>query len=398
MLSPLPFPVPLAFDTVYYVESPNNAPLNEAMRQIAQSQQPLFENMEMQPFPFKLLCLTQDELSADRLSADLADKFDPDLVAETIADLRECLHADTGGTLTARCLPKFKDHVRVDDRAVCTLEDFGNTNPEEALDAATMFASSVAKENFLRLTGTSYYLFLEAKEEERNPVLRHGLPGGHIGFLQQKPDPKKVVQDLKEHIEEMEKDIDENTNIDDIYNGIKAYFESCKRKGKMDSICKLKVDWKEIRLILSETKSEEVVFGRGGVARTLYIFFLRLIERAEIDHSDPIYISKPGLEAYQEELLDLYIQISGKYESTVKDIASWWDPSSNDFANALSSIRKFFKQEFDVETLKSKYNKCYTIEIMDRDKFNSDAYGIQLDPSDFDLGRFSLKGFRRIRL
>ena len=130
----LSFPVPLAFDTVYFVESPDNEPLNQAMRQIEQSHRPLLENAEVQPFPFRLLCLTREELAADRLRARFAGLFAPELVDGTIDALRECLQADTGGTLTARCLPRFSGDVRVEDRAVCIAEDFGKTSPEEALE------------------------------------------------------------------------------------------------------------------------------------------------------------------------------------------------------------------------------------------------------------------------
>jgi len=391
MPTSLPFPVPLAFDTVYYVESPDNEPLNQAMRQIAAAGQPLFANSEMQPFPFKLLCLSQDELAADRLRSELSDEFDPELVAEAIGNLRECLHADTGGILTARCLPKFEDHVRVDDRAVCSIEDFGSTSPGEALEKVKAFAREVAEENFQRLSDKSYYSFLRDKEEYGRPQ-RHF--GGGMGFIIVPTDPKEIIQRMQDRLAEISDTIDESTNADDIIGLLEADLERWKHKGKMDKICKLQVDGKNIRLVISEERTAEVVFGRGGVAKTLYVFFLRLIERAEKEHSGPIYVSKPGLEAYKDELLDLYIRISGKYESRVNDIASWWDPSSNDYANALYTIRKFFKQEFDVKALKSKYNKCYSIEKMGRDEFNSDVYGIQLDPSDFDLGKLS---YNRIR-
>ncbi len=60
----LSFPVPLAFDTVYFVDSPDNESLNQAMRQIEQSHRLLFDNADVQPFPFKLLCLTREELAA----------------------------------------------------------------------------------------------------------------------------------------------------------------------------------------------------------------------------------------------------------------------------------------------------------------------------------------------
>lgn len=399
----LPFRVPLCYDTVYYVESPDNEPLNQAMRQLAAAGQPLFEDTEMQPFPFKLMCLSQEELAVDRLSANLAGKFEPELVADTIDNLRECLQADKGGTLTARCLPKFSGEVRLDDRAVCISEDFRTIGPEDAEENAQIFARLVANENFRRLAGVSYSRFREAKEEEERPRYLNEMeeetysPSSYsssdmtLRFMEAPVDPREVVRELQENLAIISDSITENTNANDIFEGMEKKMERLKHEGKLASMRKLEVDGTNIKFVLSEEEKAKVVFGRGSVAKTLYIFFLRLIQRAAKEHSDPIYVSKPGLEAYKDELLDLYIRISDKYKTTLNDIASWWDPSSNDFATALSSIRKFFKQELNVEAIKDKYKKCYSIEVMGRDKFNSDVYGIQLDPSDFDLGKFNYR-------
>ena len=387
----LPFSILLAFDTVYYVESPDNAPLNEAMRQIAAARQPLFENAEMQPFPFKLMCLTREELAADRLRARFAGDFDLELVDMTIDALRECLQADTGGALTARCLPKFSDEVRVYDRAVCTFEEFGSTRPEDALETAQQFARAVAEENFHRMAGTSYYNFLVAKEEFGRP--QHYSGGGRMGMIRVRRDPKEILRTLQEHISILYDSITAQTNEDDIWAAVYNELERQKNKGKMDTPFKLKVENEKIYVILPTNERHEVVFGRGNVSKTLYVFFLRQIERAKKDRTDPIYISKQDLESYKEELLEIYREIGHKHSATVKNIESWWDPSYNDFDNALSSIRKFFNTEFDTYTLKDKYGKCYSIELMGNDRYGRDGYGITLDTEDFDLGWFSCKRF-----
>ena len=384
--TPFPFPISLAFDTVYYVESPDNEPLNEAMRQIAAVGRPLFENAEMQPFPFKLQCLTREELAADRLSSDLAGKFDPELVAETIGDLRECLHADTGGTLTARCLPKFKGHVRVDDHAVCTFEEFGSTSPEEALENVRAFARAVAEENFHRLSNETYYSYQRAKEEYGRPQ-RHSSVG--MEFIIVPPDPKEIIEEMQKHLKTINDSINEQTNIDEIIDSVENELKRLKDKGKMGTPFKLKVENEKIYVILSEDERHEVLFERRDVAKTLYIFFLKQIERAKKEHTNLTYISKQGLESYKEELLELYQRIGGKYSATIKDIESWWDPSYNDFANALSSIRKYFKRELDTTALTNNYHKCYSIELMGEDSHGRDGYGIALDTTDFDLGKFS---------
>ena len=377
----LSFPVPLAFDTVYFVESPDNEPLNQAMRQIEQSHRPLLENAEVQPFPFRLLCLTREELAADRLRARFAGLFAPELVDGTIDALRECLQADTGGTLTARCLPRFS--------AVCIAEDFGKTSPEEALETAQLFARDVANENFYRMAGTSYYNFIMAKKEYGRPQQYSGW--GEIAFITVPPDPKKIIQKLQKHLTDLNDSITAQTNANDIYSALESEMQRQKDECKVATPFKLKVEEEKIYVILSENECHEVVFGRRGVAKALYVFFLRQIERAKMDHTDPIYISKQELESYKEELLEIYQRI--KYSAKVKNIESWWDPSYNDFDNALSSIRKFFNTEFDTDTIKDKYGKCYSVEIMGKDRYGNPRYGINLDIDDFDLGKFSRRRF-----
>ena len=377
--SSFPFPVPLAYDTLYYVESPNNEPLNQAMRQIAAAGQPLFANPEMQPFPLRLQCLTQDELAADRLSARLIGDFDPDLVAETISDLRECLHADTGGTLTARCLPKFTGDVRVDDRAVCILEDFGKTSPEDALANAKTFARTVAEENFERLSGETFYSFQRAKVEYSRPP-RHS--GGGMGFTVVPPDPKEIVQKIQKRLAKINDTIDENTNAYDIIRLLEADLKKLKDKGKQKTMYPIVVKQKDIYLQISETELLKTDFGRGEVAKTLYIFYLQQIARAADSHSKPIYISKQELADHKEELYDIYWSLGGGSIKKANDINIWWDGPYGDFDNALSHIRKFFKKEFDVDYLLKKFKKRYSIEILEKGKNEKGCYGIALDPSD----------------
>lgn len=387
----LSFLVPLAFDTVYFVDSPDNEPLNQAMRQIEQSHSLLFDNAEVQPFPFKLLCLTREELAADRLRARFAGLFAPELVDDTIDALRECLQADTGGTLTARCLPRYSGDVRVEDRAVCIAEDFGKTSPKEALETAQLFVRDVANENFYRMAGTSYYNFIMAKKEYGRPQRYSGW--GEIAFITVPPDPKKIIQKLQKHLADLNDSITAQTNADDIYSALESEMQRQKDECKVATPFKLKVEDEKIYVILSENVRHEVVFGRRGVAKALYVFFLRQIERAKMDHTDPIYISKQELESYKEELLEIYQRIGHKYSAKVKNIESWWDPSYNDFDNALSSIRKFFNTEFDTDTIKDKYGKCYSVQIMGKDRYGNPRYGINLDIDDFDLGRYSYRRF-----
>ena len=379
-LSSFQFPISLAYDTVYYVESTDNEPLNQAMRQIAAAGQPLFDNPEMQPFPFRLLCLTQEELASDRLSSGLADRFDPEIVADTIADLRECLLADTGGTLTARCLPQFDNNgTPDDDDTACISTEFGDTRPENALATATSFARSVAEKNFYRLAGTSYSSFQDAKEEARRP---HRSSGNTMDFLIVRQDPKEIVRKMQSRLAEISDTIDENTKANEIIALLEADLEKWKQKGKQKTFYPLIVKEKDIFLQIPDSKPQKLKFGRGEVAKTLYIFFLQQIARAAHNHTAPIYFSKQALADHTNELFDIYWRLGGAAIKKADDISSWWDGPYDDFANALTSIRNFFKKEFDVIYLQKEFKKCYTIQVMGKDSNGKASYGIALDAND----------------
>lgn len=388
----LPFPVPLAYDTLYYVESTDNEPLNQAMRQLAATGQPLFENAEMQPFPFKLQCLTQEELAADRLSARLIGDFDPDLVADTIADLRECLHADTGGTLTARCLPKFDYDGNPnpnDDHAVCTSTDFGSTHPEEALAAAQSFAREVAEKNFQRLAGITYYRFQEAKEEANSPS--RISPGPRmLGFITVRVDTKEIVNKMHKRLDKISRDIDDHTNISSVFEAMETEIETLKNSYKRKNVYKLYIDNDfNIWIDTQEEMPLKVKFSRGDKAKALYIFYLQQIHIAAKNHAKPIYISPNQLENYKKELFSIYKKICSRC-CTPRDIEMFWDSDCNVFDTSLGSIRRFFDQEFDVKAIYSQYHKRYSVELMYSDVYGR-YYGIELDADDIDLGPFKIQ-------
>lgn len=137
---------------------------------------------------------------------------------------------------------------------------------------------------------------------------------------------------------------------------------------------------------LPDQKLKKVTFGRGNLAKTLYIFFLRQIVRAEKDHAISAYLSQFELEDYKEELLNIYENISGK-PGNIKDVESWLEKGtiSNTFSNATASIRKYFDKLFDNYVINYKWEKCYSIEIMGEDQRGNPRYGIKLSPDDFVL-------------
>ena len=171
-------------------------------------------------------------------------------------------------------------------------------------------------------------------------------------------------------------------------------------EGKYKKVYPIVVERDKIYIKISEKKRKHVVFRRAGIAKTLYIFFLRQIEKANKNHSEPIYVSKVGLADYKEELISIYERMSrwatrgnpddSDIENIIESLYDKTKSNNNEFNNALSSIRYFFNNEFDVDAIKEHFNKCYTVEKMGKDKFGNDTYGINLGPEDFDLGMYSI--------
>ena len=143
-------------------------------------------------------------------------------------------------------------------------------------------------------------------------------------------------------------------------------------------------------LQLDNMRAEKITFRRANVAKTLYIFFLRQIERASRDKSIPKCLSKVEIAEnwkYLDEIQNIYEQISGKKS----DIKQWFQNSApnNDFINAISSIRKTFENIFFIPHIKV-LRKCYSVEIMGEDSYGNSRYGIELGVNNFDLGEFSI--------
>lgn len=392
--------VPLRYDTVYYVESIDNEDLNNTMRQL-QHAGPLFRNAEMLPFPMKLQYVSQKDLDSDYLRTQLNGTSDADDLNDTIDNLRQCFSADTGGTLIARCLPAFSyDDVMEDDSAVCSYPEIRSTSTEDAVENAKSFARFVAEENFERLSGESYYTFQQAKEDAKYP--RRSSGGYGMGFIVRLPDPKKITDDMQRRVSELDDIIKKLAENDDDFADelLSVFLMKRQGEGKYKKVYPIVVERDKIYIKISEKKRKHVVFRRAGIAKTLYIFFLRQIEKANKNHSEPIYVSKVGLADYKEELISIYERMSrwatrgnpddSDIENIIESLYDKTKSNNNEFNNALSSIRYFFNNEFDVDAIKEHFNKCYTVEKMGKDKFGNDTYGINLGPEDFDLGMYSI--------
>lgn len=201
-------------------------------------------------------------------------------------------------------------------------------------------------------------------------------------------------EDKKNRLAELANWLDQHTNGDPKLAAELLGLEKKRRENidKLKTPCKLKVWDNEIWLVFPDKSKEKTFFDRGNVARALYIFFLRQIERAEADRNVPRYLSKEEMKEYKEELLEIYRNISGKM-CQISTVESWLTRSrqNNDFSTAKGSIQTYFDSRFDVLSLKYKYNKCYSIEIMDKERRPKEPhYGICLNTSDFDLGWYSI--------
>lgn len=377
--------IPLAFNVIYYLESPENDALNSVMRQLADKAEPLFYDAEMQPQPFRLQYIAQSELKEENFRTRLSGVYDEEDVSEAINSLRLCLSDGKGGTLSARCLPMFsyKD-VFENDHAVHTYTGFHLSSPQEAADNARWFAFETAKLNFYRLTGESYEHYLEIKRPSRRPSHNSYGGGRYLGFMVREKTPQEITDTRRKHAEELAQILEQyNYDNKEKTTILEIALQLQKAKGKLKDKQTLKIENNKIYLYLSEKQKQEIRFRRADIAKMLYIFFLIQIKRANKNHSQPKYISQTDLEHYKDELLSIYMKISRYSDADVNRIKSVWDKNYNDFGTALSSIRNSFRQVFDEDMVHR-----YSIEIRKKDTVYGSLYGIDLDVDDFDLDSF----------
>ena len=403
------FKIPLCFDTLYYVESLDNSALNDVMRQLQQTS-PVFNEPDIQPFPFRIQYLSQSELNTDRLAKEMGEGFNSELLEELVGDMRRCLSADKGGTLSARLLPIFYyNNTFEDDHTVSTFKDFNTISSRDAQDFTRLFASLVANKNFKRLNGVTYTAYQKSnKEKLHKPHLPSAI--GDIGFvtispqeMRQKhprkhsdssirslPEAEKIKSTQKLHLSELSNIIDQYTSSNGI-DPIEWLKEEIKKRvnsGKLKVICPIIVHDDKIYLKLSEKEMSEIHFVRGDVPKTLYIFYLKQLKRSKKSPSIPKNVSQAELENYKNELLDIYRHISNRADIGMRNIETWWERGarSNDFMSALSAIKRTFETIFDVDLIEKKYGKIYKIVgTDDKDNCGYSRYCIGLDPDDVTL-------------
>lgn len=373
--------IPLACNVIYYVESPENEPLNAAMRDLAKQDVTLLDDAKIQPYPFRLQYVAQSDLDEETLRAALIPECGETLAEEALGNFRRCLSDGQGGTLVVRCLPKFSSgDFFEDDHTVCTFPGFRLTVPENAAGKVAWFAREAAERNFYRLIGESYQDYITPPAPFRES--RSGYGGFEIGFLTWKKSKQEITEDMLRHSEALSDWIGRNIQDDnEAISVLDLVMKQMRNKGKLKVPCKIKVKDKSIYRMLPKNELKELSFRRGSIAKMLYVFFLIQIKRAEKDPCVSKNIAQVNLVDYKDDLSEIYMNISGKWEP--QSIESVWSKESNDFANALSSIRRSFDDIFDVKSI---LPKCYSIEILDNDKLGRSLYGIQLDPDDIELG------------
>ena len=373
--------IPLACNVIYYVESAENEPLNAAMRDLAKQDITLLDDAKIQPYPFGLQYVAQSDLDEETLRAALMPEYGETLTEETVGNFRRCLSDGQGGTLVARCLPIFSSgDFFEDDNTVCTFPGFRLTAPEKAAGKVAWFAQKTAERNFYRLTGESYQDYINPPARARES--RSGYGGFGMGFITREKSKQEITEDMQRRAEALSDWIVKNIQDDNVAISVLGLVQKqLRNKGKLKVPCKIKVKDKSIYRMLPNNELKELSFRRGSIAKMLYVFFLIQIKRAEKDPCVSKNIAQVNLVDYKDDLSEIYMNISGKWDP--QSIESVWNKESNDFANALSSIRRSFEDIFDVNSL---LPKCYTIEIVDEDKMGRSLYGIQLDPDDIELG------------
>ena len=375
--------VPLACNVIYYVEIPENEPLNAAMRDLAKQDITLLDDAKIQPYPFRLQYVAQSDLDEETLRAALIPEYGETLTEETVGNFRRCLSDGQGGTLVARCLPTFsRGDFFEDDNTVCTFPGFRLTAPEKAAGKVAWFAQKTAERNFYRLTGESYQDYITPPAPARES--RSGYGGFGMQLIIREKSKQEITDDMLRHSEALSDWIDRNIqDNDEAISVLDMVMRQMRNKGKLKEPYKIKVKDKHIYLMLPKNELKGLSFRRGRIAKMLYVFFLIHIKRAAKDARQPRNIAQVNLVDYKDDLLHIYKNIGSNWDADMHNIESVWDKTNGTFSSALWSIRNCFEDIFDVNSL---LPKCYTIEIVDEDKMGRSLYGIQLDPDDIELG------------
>ncbi len=398
--------IPLCFNTIYYVENPGNDSLNELVRQCFQRNPNSRLPRDLQRLTYRFHYLTQADVQTGNLRnliAKTGTDTDSLVAVETIDLLRKCLHADTGGHLVARQLPKQKKtyHEEEDDSVNEFLISFplheANYSAEQTATQIQNFVTNLAKADFSSLSGVSYYTYYSDKYEQRTSTSR-GSSSFTISFIVQPLDIPKIDKEMQDAINILCQkgyiDISSDDDTGNSTNILRKIADAIENNTKLDKFCKLQVN--KHGVIFIETPqggTHKCDFGRGRLGRALYILFLRQIERAAKDPSGKIAkticINPMDLDK-EKEMLTLYKKMEPPYSPLAmqRTIKEYYKDTEND----RSKINKFFERTFYLDVIEKDYpGKHYSIKIVGQDaRTGQSLYAVGLDANDFDLGEYSI--------
>lgn len=382
--------LPLCFCRIYYVESPGNDTLNSLVRQFFHQNPNGMLPCDLKHLTYSFCYYTQEDVCPDNLhrhfgEADVnAYGFAAD---EAVSFLRECLYAETGGYLVARrLLPEIQKDVEEVWGAHEMLLSLSLLNETDIESAIGWFVLQVAQEDFHSLSGIEYSNYYHDKycwREQRSTP-------GMLGMIIRRLNTPEIDAEMEDRAILVEQKIREWIP-DDGKDALKVFeraLEIRKNRAKINEFCKIEVGFLgDIKYVLPNNQKRDVKFIRGTLGRTLYILFLRQIERAAADRTGQTSpcICVSLLYKYREELLAIYEKMTPRLrEANLSDTIEklWRSPS-----NVISKNNDFFRENFNLESIDPKY---YTIEVVGKNEKGEDLYAVGLDVEDFDLGWFSI--------
>ena len=390
--------IPLCFNTIYYVECPNNEELNLFVQQRFAEDLNATLPHDLRKIPYRFRYITQKELQPDNFRKHLAELGADDngpATDATIDFLRECLYADTGGYLVARQLTKISDKDDENDKIGVEehLITFPLLDADDKEEGVKRLLRAVAIADFKILSGVAYHRYYSDKYERRAHQSSHSPETMTIGLIVVPLDIPEIDAEIDRKAKLLDKEVNHLLPNDDDEAILIAqrFLDLRKNKRKINKLCALSVDDRGKIYYQIDGKEVECKFVRGSLGRTLYILYLRQIERAAKDWTGktPSSICRNHLNKYEDELLEIYTSMSPsgspfERQQRIEDL--WRNPS-----NVISKNNQFFEETFNAEAITPNY---YTIEVVGYDENGDELEAVGLETEDFDLGDFSIDKLR----
>ena len=307
--------------------------------------------------------------------------------------MRECLHSETGGFLVARQLTESDDNS-TDDETMPSREEQLLSLPlhlaNDTQQSIKDFVLYVANNDFESLAGVSYYRYYQDKYTQREQSTRRSNPETITLSLITVPlDTKKIDREIDRKAQRLNSKLSKYFPDDEVeaIKIAKRIVEIRENNLKIDTFCPLTVEKSGEIFYTHNGKKIKCYFERGPLGRTLYILYLRQIERAGKDPTGqtPTYICRNRLNKYADELYNIYRMMNAP-----GDCLQWKQRIENLWRSPRTVIEKnnnFFEETFNGEAIAPKY---YTIEKVGKDDNGDILESIGLEKEDFELGIYSI--------